>query len=342
MNATQWWQPANFARRKDLLQHRAHAVKAVRQFFDQHDFVEVDTPCLQVSPGMEVHLMAFDTALNDPYGGAPQMLHLHTSPEFAMKKLLVAGMPKLWQMAHVFRNNERSATHHPEFTMVEWYQTGASLTDGMDQICRMVQDVARRLGLSRMHYRDKSCDPFAPWQRLSVAQAFDHYAGLDILATVGQRDRLAELTRGLGISVSPTDSWEDLFFKVMMDRIEPYLGMGTPTILHSYPVAMAALARPCPVDPRVALRFELYACGVELANAFDELTDAAEQRRRFTADMELRQSLYNHRYPIDEDFLSALEHGLPPAFGCALGFDRLVMVLTGADCLDDVLWAPVG
>ena len=342
MRTTQWWQPANFARRKGFLQQRGQAVKAIRQFFDQQGFIEVDTPCLQVSPGMEVHLMAFDTALNDPYGGDPTILHLHTSPEFAMKKLLVAGMPKIWQMAHVFRNNERSATHHPEFTMIEWYQTGASLKDGMDQIGQMVQSVARQLGQTQMRRQDKLCDPFAPWQRLSVAEAFDHYAGLDILALVGDRDKLAALTQGLSISVSPTDSWEDLFFKIMMDRIEPHLGMNVPTILHSYPVAMAALARPCPIDPRVALRFELYACGVELANAFDELTDAAEQRRRFVADMDLRQSLYNHRYPIDEDFLSALEQGLPPAFGCALGFDRLVMVLTGAESLDDVLWAPVG
>ena len=341
MTGTQWWQPLHFTRRRALLEQRVTAVKAVRQFFDQRQYVEVDTPCLQVSPGMEVHLMAFATQLNDPYGGPGHAMHLHTSPEFAMKKLLVAGMPKLWQLAHVFRNNERSATHHPEFSMLEWYQTGAGLDQGMDEICELVRFVATRMGQTLMRRETMVCDPFAPWQRLSIAQAFQHYAGIDILSTPN-RDDLAVAARALEISVSDGDSWDDIFFKIMMDRIEPHLGMGVPTLLHSYPVSMAALARPSPQDPRVALRFELYACGVELANAFDELTDAAEQRRRFDADMALRQHLYNHRYPVDEDLLAALAFGMPPAFGCALGFDRLVMVLTGAAAIDDVLWAPVG
>ena len=342
MTGLQWWQPANFARRKDFLSGRAQAVRAMRRFFESLDYVEVDTPCLQISPGMEVHLMAFATQLTDPYGGPEQTLHLHTSPEFAMKKLLVAGLPKIWQMAHVFRNHERSATHAPEFTMVEWYRSGASLEDGMDEICRLVRSVAALLGQTVLRRGDLRCDPFAPWQRLSIAQAFQLYAGIDILGLVGDLNGLAEHARRLEISVGDRDTWEDIFFKIMMVRIEPHLGMGVPTLLHSYPIAMAALARPCPVDPRVALRFELYACGVELANAFDELTDAAEQRRRFVADMDLRESLYQHRYPLDEDFLAALEQGLPPAFGCALGFDRLVMLLTGAQTIDQVLWTPVG
>ena len=337
----EWWRPQNFARRKPLLEQRAKAVQTLRHFFDQRDYVEVETPCLQISPGMEVHLMAFETQFNDPYGNGSTKYHLHTSPEFAMKKLLVAGMPKLWQMPHVFRNNEQSATHHPEFTMLEWYRTGISLNDGMDETCELVRSIATALGQSTLRRGDHICDPFAPWQHLSVADAFDHYAGIDILSTVNNRDGLGILAQNIGLSVSPTDLWEDIFFKIMMDRIEPHLGMTVPTFLHSYPVSMAALARPSPTDPRVAERFELYACGVELANAFDELTDPAEQRRRFLADMDLRQNLYGHRYPIDEDFLAALEQGLPPAVGIALGFDRLIMVLTGAETIEQVLWVPV-
>jgi len=341
MREQEWWRPQNFARRKNTLDQRVKAVNALRRFFDHSQYVEVETPCLQVSPGMEVHLMAFETALDDPYGGPSTRLHLHTSPEFAMKKLLVAGVPRLWQMAHVFRNNERSPTHHPEFTMVEWYRTGATLEDCMDETCELVRAVATAMGQPMMRRNSHTCDPFAPWQRLSIAQAFQHYAGIEILATATDRAVLAPLAQAINISVSPSDSWDDIFFKIMMDQIEPHLGMGAPTILHSYPVSMAALARPSPHDPRVAERFELYACGVELANAFDELTDAHEQRRRFEADMATRHSLYGHRYPIDEDFLAALELGFPQTVGIALGFDRLIMVLTGAATIDDVLWVPV-
>ncbi len=341
MKDQEWWLPPNFATRKDNLALRVKAVAALRHFFAEWDYVEVDTPCLQVSPGIEPHLMAFATTLTDPYGGSDQILYLHTSPEFAMKKLLAAGMPKIWQMAHVFRNHERSATHHPEFTMVEWYCADTTLSRCMDETTDLVRALARAMGQTTMRRGSDTCAPFAPWRRLSVAEAFDHYAGMDILALVDDRDALAARAQSIGISVSSGDLWDDIFFKIMMDRIEPHLGMGVPTFLHSYPVSMAALARPSSTDPRVAERFELYACGVELANAFDELTDPVEQRRRFTADMDLRQRLYNHRYPIDEDFLAALEHGLPSSVGIALGFDRLVMVLCGAQRLEDVLWAPV-
>jgi elongation factor P--(R)-beta-lysine ligase len=346
MTGKEWWRPEIFAARKANLELRARVVAATRAFFAERDFVEVETPCLQVSPGLEPHLMAFATALRDPYGGADAPLYLHTSPEFTMKKLLVAGMPRLWQMARVFRNGERSATHHPEFTMVEWYRAGASLDDLMDDTESLVRACARAAGIDRLRRAGTQCDPFAPWRRLSVAEAFRDYAGLDILATAPDpwapdRERLAAEAGRIGISVSPSDSWEDIFFKVMLDRIEPHLGFDRPVILHSYPVSMAALSRPSPSDGRVAERFEAYGCGVELCNAFGELTDAAEQRRRFTADMELKQRLYGERYPLDEDFLAALEAGMPDAAGIALGFDRLVMLLSGADNIDEVLWAPV-
>ena len=323
------------------MEGRVKGVNALRRFFDGRDYVEVQTPCLQISPGMEVHLMAFATTLGDPYGGPDATMHLHTSPEFAMKKLLVAGMTKIWQMAHAFRNSERSATHHPEFTMVEWYRVGAALEQGMDETCDLVRALAAAMDCPQMRRGGLACDPFAPWRRLSVAEAFDHYAGIDILGAASTRDALAARAQDIGITVSPGDTWEDVFFKIMMDRIEPHLGMDAPTFLHSYPVSMAALARPSARDPRVAERFELYALGVELANAFDELTDAAEQRRRFQADMDTRFSLYGHRYPVDEDFLAAIAHGLPQTTGIALGLDRLIMLLTGGDTIDDVLWAPV-
>ncbi len=346
MTGREWWRPEALARRKANLELRGRAVAAVRAFFAAHGFTEVETPCLQVSPGLEPHLQAFRTAFTDPWGGADQVLYLHTSPEFAMKKLLAAGMTRIWQMARVFRNGERSPTHHPEFTMVEWYRAGAGLADLMDDTEALVQACAAAAGVKTLRRAAATCDPFRPWRRLSVAEAFAEYAGIDVLATAPDpwapdAAALKAEARRIGVSASESDRWDDVFFKILLDRVEPHLGHGVPTILHSYPVSMAALARPSPADPRVAERFEAYACGVELANAFGELTDAAEQRRRFTADMDLKEILYGERYPLDEDFLAALAAGLPDSAGIALGFDRLVMLLAAAESIDEVLWAPV-
>ncbi len=346
MTGREWWRPEALARRKAKLEVRTRTVQAVRSFFAAEGFTEVETPCLQISPGLEPHLQAFRTAFADPWGGAEQALYLHTSPEFAMKKLLAAGMERIWQMARVFRNGERSPTHHPEFTMLEWYRTGAGLEQMMDDVEALVRAAAAAAGVAELRRADTSCDPFRPWRRLSVAEAFAEYADIDVLATAPDpwapdAGRLKAEARRIGISVSPADRWDDVFFKILLDRIEPHLGHGVPVFLHSYPVSMAALAHPAPGDPRVAERFEAYACGVELANAFGELTDPAEQRRRFEADMDLKQALYGERYPLDEDFLAALAAGMPDSAGIALGFDRLVMLLTAAETIDEVLWAPV-
>ena len=342
----EWWRTDALASRKATLDLRQRAIRALRRFFEDRCYDEVETPCLQISPGMEVHLMPFATMLDDGQGAPSRALYLHTSPEFAMKKLVAAGAGRIWQLARVFRNAERSDTHHPEFTMLEWYRVGASLDSVMDETCSLVQALFTATGGTRFHRQGRDCDAFGPWKRLSVAQAFQRYAGIDILSTAPDpwapdRDLLATEARRIGVAVSASDLWEDIFFKIMMDRIEPHLGWDQPTFLHSYPVSMAALARPSPVDPRVALRFELYVLGVELANAFDELTDSAEQRRRFQADMDLRERLYGNRLPVDEDFLAALDLGMPQTTGIALGFDRLIMVMTGVQRIDDVLWAPV-
>jgi lysyl-tRNA synthetase class 2 len=216
----------------------------------------------------------------------------------------------------------------------------------MEDCQQLVRDAARAAGVTRLGRGGASLDPFGPWARLSVADAFQTMAGIDILGTAPDpwnpdRDRLAIEATRIGISVSPSDRWDDIFFKVMLDRIEPRLGFDQPVFLHSYPVSMAALSRPDPLDPRVAQRFELYALGVELANAFGELTDAAEQRRRFEADAALKLELYGEAATIDHDFLAALEFGMPESVGIALGFDRLVMLLAGAQRIDQVLWAPV-
>jgi elongation factor P--(R)-beta-lysine ligase len=337
--AEEWWRHEQFRRREANLAARARILAAIRRFFVQRDFVEVETPALQVSPGMEPHLQAFATELHEPGDGARRR-YLHTSPEFAMKKLLAAGVPRLFQLARVFRNAERSRTHHPEFTMLEWYRAGASYRDLMDDCEALLSDCLAASGRASFTWDGRECDPVMPFERLSVAEAFQRHCGVDLLAA-HELDLLAAAAHPLGIAPHDGDEWEDLFFRIFLDRIEPYLGIGRPTLLFDYPIAMAALARAKPEDARLAERFELYICGLELANAFSELTDPAEQRARFLADQGKKRRRYGEAYPIDEDFLEALRH-MPPSAGIALGIDRLVMLATGASRIDDVLWAPVG
>ena len=339
-----WWSPQVHADRRPFLLGRNHVQNAIRKHFSEADFVEVDPSSLQISPGNETHLHAFATkALTTD--GQPHDLFLHTSPEFACKKLLAAGEQRIFSFAHVFRNRERGPLHHPEFTMLEWYRTGETYQSLMADCGNLLARAAETTKATTFSYRGVTADPFAELELLTVAEAFDRYAGIDLLATVSDagetdRDELAEELRGAAIRFAEDDSWGDLFSRVIVEKVEPHLGMGRPTILYEYPISEAALARPSPSDPRVAERFELYACGVELANAFGELTDAAEQRRRFEHAMSEKQRIYGESYPIDEDFLDAIEL-MPEACGAAMGFDRLAMLATGAQRIEHVLWAPV-
>ena len=339
-----WWLPHNYATKRANLALRQQVIRAIRAYFDSEDFAEVETPILQISPGNEAHLHAFRTEFRDPHGGGAQAYYLHTSPEFTMKKLLVAGEAKIFQFARVFRNAERSSRHHPEFTMLEWYRAGASLEDIKRDCIAVVQAATSRH--NPLNSSLINCAVDAEWETLSVSDAFTRYANIDLMATIDddrapQPGKLAVAAAAQGIRMADGDSWEDLFFRVMGERIEPYLGFERPTFLCDYPVSMAALSRPKPDNPRLAERFELYINGIELANAFGELTDAEEQLRRFQADMDLKEKLYGERYPIDMDFIAALRHGMPAASGIALGLDRLVMLAAGADRIEDVLWAPV-
>ncbi len=231
----------------------------LRGWFSAEGFVEVETPILQRTPGAEVHLAGFATAWKTP-DGIERPRWLHSSPEFAMKKLLAGGVPKLFQFARVFRNAEGSALHHPEFTMLEWYRAGV----GYETIMADCAALLALCGAKELRWDGKVCDPTAAPERLTVAAAFERYAGVDLFATTGDAAKLSRLS---GVAMHDGDSWDDVFFRVMFDRIEHRLGVGRPTILCEYPIAMAALARAKPGDPRVAERFELYACGVELANA---------------------------------------------------------------------------
>ncbi|MDX2156459.1 MAG: EF-P lysine aminoacylase EpmA [Hyphomicrobiaceae bacterium] len=340
---TPFWHPTIHADRRPALMTRGRIKTALRHWLETQGLVEVETACLQVSPGNEAHLHAFRTEARTEAGERRQ-LYLHTSPEFAMKKLLAAGEPAIFSFAPVFRNAERGPLHSPEFTMLEWYRAGAPYTHLMDDCATMLRIAAQAAGNASWAFRGRACDPAAPAQRITLAGAFGRWADCDLLAMLDGNGPSLPMMREacvrIGIRVAADDTWSDLFSRVLAERIEPNLGLGRPTILCEYPTHEAALARPAAHDARVAERFELYVCGVELANAFGELTDAGEQRRRFEAEMDEKARVYGERYPIDEDFLAALGI-MPAASGAALGFDRLVMLATGATRVDQVLWTPV-
>ena len=309
----------------------------MRRWFFAERFTEVECNALQVSPGNETHLHAIKAPVRRP-DGSRIALYLHTSPEFACKKLLAAGELRIFDFARVYRDRERTPLHAPEFTMLEWYRAHERYEAVMDDAVRLLRIASEAAGTGELSYRGKAADPREEPERLTVAQAFDRHAGIDLLGRL-DRDMLAEAAQARGVRIAADDSWSDIFSRVLVERIEPHLGIGRATILSEYPIAEAALARPSAHDPRVAERFELYACGVELANGFGELTDPAEQRRRFEEDMALKMELYMERYPIDEELLAALSI-MPAASGVAMGFDRVVMLATGASRIDQVQWTP--
>jgi lysyl-tRNA synthetase class 2 len=336
-----WFDPQRHEDRRAILLARNRIVAATRLWFAERDFVEVDVPALCISPGNEAHLHGFRTEAIRP-DGSSDILFLHTSPEFACKKLLAAGERRIFSLGHVFRNRERTATHSPEFTMLEWYRAGEAYDRVIDDTVSLLQLAARTAGHNVWQWRDRTCDVLQEPMRLTVNAAFQLHAGIDLLSTLDSdgtpgRDRLAAISPVL---VAADDSWSDIFSRILVEKVEPHLGVKQVTILDEYPSCEAALARTCTHDRRVAERFEIYACGVELCNGFGELTDAEEQRRRFEEEMEIKQRVYGERYPIDEELLAALKI-MSPASGVAVGLDRVVMLATGAKHIDQVQWAPV-
>ena len=336
-----WWTPARHADARPFLTARSAIARAVRAWFDEQGFAEVETGILQVSPGNETHLHAPRTELTRADGERVSR-YLRTSPEFACKKLLAAGETKIFELARVFRDRERGDLHLPEFTMLEWYRANASYDAVMADSIVIIAHAAQATGIGQFSFRGKVADPFAEPELLTVATAFERFAGIDLLASIagshGDRAVLAAAATGR-VRISDDDTWSDIFSKVLVEHVEPRLGQGRLTVLFEYPAPEAALARTKPSDPRVAERFEIYACGVELANGFGELTDAREQRHRFSEAMDQKQRRYGERYPLDEDFLAAVGQ-MPQASGVALGFDRLVMLASGALRIDQVVWTP--
>ena len=347
LNSVKWWRPDLYLKHLDKRLARQKVIRSIRSYFEKDDFFEVDTPALQISPGVEVHLKAFQTQFDNPLTG-PQKFYLHTSPELTMKKLLTAGLPKIFQICHTYRNEGVSPTHSPEFTMLEWYRAGCDYTAMMKDTEALVRRAAKACGTKLLRRGNRTCDPFQPWEYLTIRDAFLKYTNIDIMKTVPDKPTLEpdptllrKEAEKIGEKCSDSDRWEDIFFRIMLNHIEDKLGDTVPTILYEYPTCLGALARKKPDNPLVVERFEAYACGVELCNAFSELTDPAEQEERFVYDLAMKEKLYGDKYPIDQNFLDALRHGMPTSSGNAIGVDRLIMLITAADDIRDTQWAPV-
>ncbi|MBL0849139.1 MAG: EF-P lysine aminoacylase GenX [Candidatus Liberibacter ctenarytainae] len=340
-----WWNRDFHQNRRSLLIKRNIIKQSIREYFLKNDFVEIDSLALQISPGNETHIQAFSTQLitNDH---KRKTLYLQTSPEFSCKKLLAAGEKKIFCFAHVWRNGEQDSLHQPEFTMLEWYRTHEPYKKLIQDCMDIIRCAAQSAGISVFSFRNIECNPFSHGEYMTVAEAFTRYAHIDLASTLNipeqpDRDLFALQAKKAGIRIADDDTWSDIFSRVLVERIEPHLGINCCTILDRYPAPESALANTCIDDPRFTKRFEIYACNVELCNAFDELTDPIEQRRRFEKEMAEKNRIYHETYPVDEDFLSCLTH-MPPSSGIALGFDRLVMLATGATHLKEIVWVPLG
>lgn len=335
-----WKRLASDETLRKRLEARSEIVFGIREFFRERGFLEVETPTVVAVPGMEPNLEPFRTEVvrND---GKRFAAHLITSPEYSCKKLLAAGFRKIFEITRCYRNGEPwDGGHNPEFTMIEWYRAGEDYTAIMADTENLVEDLARRIrGGTEIAYQGRKIDVAAPWDRLTVAEAFGRYAGVDLPAMIDDPERFRSELSAKGIETGAEEPFEDMFFRLFLRDIEPKLGTGKPVILYEYPRQMAALSRLKRGDGRFAERFEAYACGLELCNAFSELTDAPEQGKRLEEESAERTRIGKHTYPIDRQFLEAVGM-MPEAAGIALGVDRLVMLLTDAPTIRDVLFFP--
>jgi elongation factor P--(R)-beta-lysine ligase len=305
---------------------------SLRDSLGRLGYLEVETPCLVPAPGMELHIAAFETRfVPETDIGQARSLYLHTSPEYAMKRLLAEGSGPLFQLCKVFRNGEVSRTHNPEFTLLEFYRPQSDMLGAMADLETALASADRALEANGFFAR-------TPYERLTVREAVRRAVGVD-LSLHADVASLQAAARSVGVEAKDGDRFEDVFFRLFLERIEPGLGRERPTFLTEYPAAMASLARLKPTDPSVAERFELYAHGLELANGFSELTDGVEQRRRLVEEQAQRRGAGRPVYPLDEAFLEAVGR-MPPSGGVAVGLDRLLMLLLGAESISDVLLFP--
>jgi lysyl-tRNA synthetase class 2 len=338
---------------------REQVIDAIRIFFKQKEFNEVETPLLVKSPGTEPQLEVFETKLKH-LSGRDEAAYLLTSPEYAMKKLLVAGFEKIFQICKSFRNQESlGGNHNPEFTILEWYRTKADYRDIMSDFEDLMlfilkylkekysnpqtsfqKQMNERLGKDKLEYQGRVFNLSTPYLRLSVIEAFEKYLGLNREQLLDKKE-LIRVAKKLNFQVAEDSEWEEIFYQLFLNKIEPEVAkLNQPVIIYDYPWQQAALSRRKKEDNLFAERFEVYLGGLELGNAFSELTDPVEQEERLKEELELREKLGKTKYQLDSDFINALKVGMPSAGGIAVGVDRLIMLFAGVDEINDTLLFP--
>lgn len=320
---------------------RGRLIEGIRNFFKSEKFLEVDTPLMVRLPGMEPHLSPFKTKLIDQAGSQTDM-YLITSPEYAMKKILVGGAEKIFQICKSFRNKETdSELHNPEFTLLEWYRAYASYLEIMEDTEKLVEYLAvGESGGAEINFKGSKVDVSVPWPRKRVKDLFKEYAGIEF-TEFEDEDRFRAAVIKKGYEANENTLYEDLFYMVFLNEIEPKLGFGRPVIVHEYPAQMAALSKRCADDSRYAERFEVYIAGVELCNGYTELNDPAEQSARLEAERGQRISAGADDYAVDQSFVGALEFGMPPSGGNALGVERLMMLITDTADIKEMMFFPL-
>ncbi len=335
-----WSDLKNNPRLKSIYDTRIKIVRLIREFFWSLGFVETDTPIAVKYPGQEPYLNPVPVKFSDPVGKEANF-YLHTSPELAMKKLLAAGYEKIFQIVKCFRNNESfGGIHNPEFSMIEWYRAPGKYRDIMDDTENLFKFVGKKLNKQTVKYAGKEVGIFGNWERKSMKEIWQKYLNVNLDDCL-ELESLKKLARDKNYNVDDADAYEDIFYKIFLNEIEPHLGNENPVFVYDYPAQMTSLSRLCENDSRYAQRFELYIGGLELANAFGELTDATEQKERLEKDKDLRAELGKATWPVDPDFIAALG-GLPAkaqraTAGIALGVDRMVVLFTEAKDINEVI-----
>jgi lysyl-tRNA synthetase class 2 len=322
-----------------VLAARHILLREIRSFFDATGYLEIDSPLLTPWPTLDSNIHSVPVDIHSEIG-KPHRLFLHTSPEYSMKKVLAAGAARIYFLGKVFRDGECTALHNPEFTMLEWYRVGAGYADLMDETESMIRGIAERmLGSIRIPFNGKTIDLSAPWKRISVCTLFSDKTGTALVPEAGT-EALMKTADRLGVYYRPDEDWEVLFQRIFMEKLGPGLGETVPVFVTDYPLRLGLNAKPKPVDPQWTERVELYIGGLEIANGYTELTDAAEQERRFLADREKKKKETGEDLPVDKELIDAMKIGLPPCAGIALGVDRLLILMTNSPKIQDVLLFP--
>lgn len=335
-----WSELKNTPRLKNIYDTRIEIIKSIREFFWSQGFVETDTPVAVRLASQEPYLNPLATTISDP-NGKSEKFYLRTSPEYALKKLLAAGYEKIFEIGKCFRNFESfGGNHNPEFTMIEWYRAPGTYQEIMDDTENLFKFVGKKLNKESVAYKNKEINISETWDRQNMKEVWQDFIGVN-LDDYLELNKMQELAKSKGYQVSENDTYEDLFYKIFLNEIEPNLGSGKPIFVYDYPAQMTSLSRLCEYDSRYAERFELYIGGLELANAFGELTDAKVQKDKLEEDMAKRKALGKETWPVDPDFISALGSGIGSAGGIAMGVDRMVLLFTETKDLNETIFQSV-